>query len=324
MSCVEGTRARRSDRARVHRAFGLGFACSFDLPGVPDAAGSADVELALADPGDLSQGWSGAATPPAATELVLDGQRYLAERGAAGDHRFVYGNRASFHLSADRRLLRCAPEDADAPEWRRVLLDSVLATVALLHGYEALHAASVLGDDGVVAIMGRTGGGKTTLAAELLTRGRRLVSDDILMLSREDSGEVVGHPAPPLMNLPASSPAPPGTTLAAIAGEQWVSVDGAATSAAPVTAVCLVDRRPGSRAAVVPGRASPLDLLTHGLKSGDAPERRAARFELLTDLAAQAPAYVLEADPRTPAAELTDLLESAVPALAHAETEAAR
>jgi hypothetical protein len=310
-------------RARVHRAFGLDFACAFHLPGIPALqAASPTLQIRLAEPAAVQDAWSGPAPSPAVAELVQDGLPYRAERGAAGDHRFSYGDRATFHLSAGGNTLLCAPLDAEAPEWRRVLLDSVLATASLLSGYEALHAAAVLGPDGAVALMGRTGGGKTTLAAELLRRGHPLFCDDVLALSRD--GGILAHPAPPVMNLPAGAPAPPGQALAAIGGETWVAVDRAASEPAPVAAVCLIDRRPGARPAVVPGPASPLDLLVHGLRSGNAPGRRQSRFELLSDLAAQTPAYVLEADTRTTAAEMADLLENAVPALARAHAEACR
>lgn len=322
MSRVEGARARGMHRARVHRAFGLDFACAFHLPGIPAVEdASPALSVALAEPAAVQAAWSGPAPQPAVAELEQDGLPYRAERGAAGDHRFTYGDRATFHLTADGRTLLCAPADPEAPEWRRVLLDSVLATASLLSGYEALHAAAVLGPDGAVALMGRTGGGKTTLAAELLRRGHPLFCDDVLALSRDGAGgKVVAHPAPPVMNLPAGAPVPPGQALAAIGGESWVAVDRAASEPAPVAAVCLIDRRPGARPGVVPGPASPLDLLVHGLRSGSAPERRQSRFELLSDLAARTPAYVLEADVRTTAPEMADILENAVPALrTHAE-----
>ncbi|MEX2196007.1 MAG: hypothetical protein WD844_12040 [Thermoleophilaceae bacterium] len=311
----------------VHRWFGVDVSCDFELLGPPSprTERGSGLEIRLAAASDVEAAWSGPAPERAVADLVQDGLPYRAERGAAGDHRFAYGDRATFHLSAGGRTLLCAPVDAGAPEWRRVLLDSVLATVSLVRGYEALHAAAVLGPGGAVALLGRTGAGKTTLAAELLQRGLPLVCDDVLALSREPGGgRILAHPAPPVMNLPAGVLAPPGRVLAAIRGETWLAVDGAASEPAPVAAVCLVDRRPGAQAAVVPGPASPLDLLVHGLRSGSAPERRQQRFELLSDLAARTPAYVLEADTRTSAAELADLLEAAVPALARARAETVR
>ena len=326
MSRVEGARARVRHPARVHRAFGLAVACEWELAGLPEpqaSTGRPDLELRLASSGDVARAWSGPRPDPAMVETQQDGLPYRTERGAAGDHRMTYGDRASFHLSADGRTLLCAPADVEAPGWRRVLLDSVLATASLLHGFQALHAGAVLSPAGAVAFMGRTGGGKTTLVTELVRRGLPLVCDDILALSRDTRGRVIAHPGPPVMNLPTGAPAPPGRALAVIGAETWLAVKRVAAGPAAVAAVCLLDRRPGATLAVVPGPASPLDLLAHGLRSGSAPERRQARFELLADLAAQADAYVLEADVHTPAAELADALEAGIPALARQHAGAA-
>ena len=82
------------------------------------------------------------------------------------------GTARIFHLSTDGRVLRCAPTDRDDPIWQRVLLDTVLWTVSLLRGYEQLHASAVRTADGVIAFTAGSGGGKTSLAAEFLRRGR--------------------------------------------------------------------------------------------------------------------------------------------------------
>ncbi len=72
--------------------------------------------------------------------------------------------RAIHHLCASGRVLRCAPTEPADPRWWRVVLDSVLFTVALLRGYEALHAGALATPGGVIAITAATGGGKSTLA----------------------------------------------------------------------------------------------------------------------------------------------------------------
>jgi hypothetical protein len=301
----------------THRGFGLTFACNFPLPGLPGVASARepDLDVTLAAEEELDVAWSGPAREPATVQLTLDGLPYRAERGAAGDHRFSYGDSAAFHLSGDARRLRCAPADVDEPAWRRVLLDSVLATVALLHGFEALHAAAVAGPTGTVAFIAHTGGGKSTLVAELMRRGLPLVCDDVLALSRDASGAIIAHPAPPVMNLPHAAPPLPARRLATFGEEDWVAVEQAAAEPAPLAAVCMLDRRPGLDAAIRPAEASALDLLAHGLRTGRAAARMQARFELLADLAEQAPGFVLEADPRTPPGRLADLADSAIPAL---------
>ena len=316
MSRVRGARAR-GDGLRRHQGFGLVFVCDLPLPGFPAAPGGRepDLDMLLAAPDDVAQAWSGPAHEPAAVELTIDGLPYRVERGVGGDHRFSYGDLAAFHLSPDARTLLCSPADAADPAWRRVLLDSVLATVALLHGFEALHAAAVAGSDGVVAFMGRTGGGKTTLAAELVRRGLPLVCDDVLALTRDGGGAILAHPAPPVMNLPHAAPPVAAQRLASFGDEDWVAIEHAATGPARLAAVCVLDRRSGLDAAIQPAETSALDLLAHGLRSGRAPERMEARFELLADIAEQVPAFILEADPCTHPARLADLAESAIPGL---------
>lgn len=121
--------------------------------------------------------------------------------GPEGDILFDYGRRALFHLSADHRVLRCAPAGGTGCAWQRVLLDTILWTVSLLRGFELLHASAVETPAGIVAFVAVSGGGKTSLAAECLRRGAALFCDDILALDDPD-GQVVGHPGPPLMNLP--------------------------------------------------------------------------------------------------------------------------
>lgn len=303
--------------APLHRGFGLAFACDFELHelGLAEQPGEPDLHITVAPRQELDRAWSGPGPDRAVVEMELDGIAYRAERGAAGDHRFSYGDLAAFHLSGDARTLCCAPADVEEPAWRRVLLDSVLATVALLHGFEALHAAAVAGSSGTVAFIARTGGGKSTLVAELMRRDLPLVCDDVLALSRDASGAVVAHPAPSVMNLPHAAPPLPARRLATFGDEDWVAVKQATAEPTPFAAVCMLERRPGLDAAIRPAEASALDLLAHGLRSGRNPARMQARFELLADLAEHAPGFVLEADPRTPPGRLADLADSAIPAL---------
>ena len=321
---VAASGARGGDRTAVHRGFGLVFSCDFELCGLPGVEARApDVRIMLSDRTDVEQAWSGSSSTPAVVEATLDGLAYRMERGAAGDHRFDYGDRAAFHLSGDARDLRCAPSDVGSVAWRRVLLDSVLAATSLLHGHEALHAAGVLVPDGAIALIAGTGGGKSTLAAELLRRGLPLLCDDVLALSR-DSGRVLAHPAPPVMNLPAGEKPPRGSPLAELGHETWWAVDDVAHDAVPLVAVFLIARRPALATRVAPVPASPLRLLAHALASGSRPERRRARFELLADVAAHVPAYAVEADPEVTPGHLADLVESALRGLRPTAAESAR
>ncbi len=133
--------------------------------------------------------------------------------------------RAIHHLYADASVLRCAPADPADRAWWRVVLDSVLFTVALLRGYEALHAGAVATPDGVVAITAATGGGKSTLLSELLGRGSALMADDVLVLEPRGAGPPLAHPAPPLMTVPADESRGwrGRAAICAVGEEQWVA-----------------------------------------------------------------------------------------------------
>src|SRR5205807_10636068 len=126
---------------------------------------------------------------------------------------------------------------------QRMLLDTVLGTAALCAGYEGLHAAAVELAGGVVAIAAPTGAGKSTLCAELVARGARLFTDDLLFLARDGRG-VVAHPGPPLMSVPQGSArrAGPWRPLAALGDEVWVKVSDASSSPARVATLIVLDR----------------------------------------------------------------------------------
>lgn len=51
-----------------------------------------------------------------------------------------------------------------------------------------LHASAVEVDEGVIAIVGRSGQGKSTLAAMLCAAGAKLITDDALRVVADDDG----------------------------------------------------------------------------------------------------------------------------------------
>jgi hypothetical protein len=227
---------------------------------------------------------------------------------------FSYGARALFHLSADRRVLRCAPTDGDDRSWQRVLLDTVLWTTSLLRGFELLHASAVETSAGVVAFAAISGAGKTSLAAEHVRRGARLFCDDILALDDPD-GQVVGYPGPPLMNLPHSLPADSlgeADVIAHFDDEQWVHLKTPSPAVQPLAAVVLVDRRSGEQARCAAIEATSLSVLPHAVGYPPVGERARRRFELLGTLASTTPVLRLVADPSVPTAELADLVEKRI------------
>ncbi|MDQ3432858.1 MAG: hypothetical protein M3467_11705 [Actinomycetota bacterium] len=298
-----------------YSAFGLGLRSDLPLPGmVPADLRGPTVSLRLSDPDEVARAWPG--TERELVGTMPDGCRCVGELAPSGERRLTYGDRAVYLLSADTMTILCAPGDVEELSWQRFLLDAVLLKVSEAHGLHALHASAVEGPDGVLAFATSSGGGKSSLAAELVRRGHAFFTDDALTMDRED-GHVRAHPAPPLMNFPLPHPEGfPATDLgvvqATFGAEAWVAVRNAASTPRRVASIHLLDRHPGLRPGLDLLPASPVHLLPHALTGGGSPASATRRFELLADLAADAAIYRLRADPEIDVAQLADLVEDAL------------
>ncbi len=314
------TPASGGDASRGRAAFGLGLLTDMTRPLAEPL-----IELRSATPAAVAERWSG--VEALGWEGTIDGAPFLVERGRAGDHRFVHGapprrdgtptagTRAVHHLCPHARVLSCAPSHPADPAWWRELLDSTLFSVALLRGYEALHAGAIATPHGALAIAAASGGGKSTLLSELLARGRALLADDVLVLeSRGDAEAPRAHPAPPAMTLPAErlaqlrealAPAPP--TIATIAEEHWVAVPVHAAPL-PLAGVIVLNRAPGLPTALRREDQPLAALLGSLLRFPRTPERERSRFEIAAAIAAHVPVWRLDADPHVRPDTLAELL----------------
>jgi len=70
----------------------------------------------------------------------------------------------------------------------QIQLKSVVPKILSLRGIRALHAAAVEVDGALLLFCGRSGAGKTTSARMFGQNGRRVVSEDLLILSRPGDG----------------------------------------------------------------------------------------------------------------------------------------
>jgi hypothetical protein len=300
-----------------HVAYGLDLRCSFPLPGMPAAAadGLPRLALELLPPAELEDAWSGPEGSPAWTGRLGDGCELKIERGVGGDVLFTYGDRARFRLDASRERLDCAPLRSGL-HWQQALLGRVLPNVAIMRGYEALHASAVDSPEGVVAVAAPSGMGKTTLALELLGRGWQLFADDVLTLGEGPAG-VWAHPGTPHMNVPEGPSASfaaqeLGATLGVLADECWIAVAETAPRPRPVRMVCLLERGPGLR---LEGRelpSSPLPLAPYMLGLAGDTERKRRRFIRYADLMGDATLMRLTCETTGRPADLADLIEQAL------------
>jgi hypothetical protein len=292
--------------------FGLEVHSDFALPGMTPSAAQAPalppVALSVVAQPAVDAAFSGE-TSERRTLRLGGGDTAEVILGSAQDILVTYGDRAVFRIERDGSSVLAAPIAPDALDWQRVLLDTVLGIAGLARGREALHAAAVEMPAGVAALAARTGAGKSTLCAELIGRGGRLFSDDMLFLGRS-GGTIIAFPGPPLMNLPLIAEARIGRRLAVFGDEEWVSVPGPRTAAAPLGAIVVIDRDDSVGATTVEPTNGLVVTLAMALDSGPDPDRLRARFELLGDLALQTQVVRLRAHPSTPPAALADAVQS--------------
>ena len=90
---------------------------------------------------------------------------------------------ADFLINKHGRKIVCLSKPGIPKETiQHLLLDQVIPLVINLRGGEALHASAVLSPQGVIAFIGPTGSGKSTIAASLLLAHYPHLSDDCLTL----------------------------------------------------------------------------------------------------------------------------------------------
>lgn len=305
------------------RAYGMSLEASFRPAGIPlGCAGDGErLVLELESRAGLDRRWSGPASPGAWRGRLRDGSELVIRWGSGGDLRFDWdGGRAIFLLDRDAARLGCAPDDSAALDWQRVLASRVLPLVAIARGAEALHAGAFDTERGAVAVLAASGGGKSTLTAELVGRGRALIADDVLVLDAGPAG-VVAQPGCIHLSL-AEESGGGGESVGVLGGKHWIRIDDAAREPRPVAALVLLERgsEEAPRATRLP--ASPLTLVPFMLGLPDEEEREASRFGLYSDLVAKAPLLRLGAASDDSPAALADELERALEAIAPAEVAA--
>jgi energy-coupling factor transporter ATP-binding protein EcfA2 len=275
------------------------------LPGIwrCSGAGLPPVLIERAANRDVAESWSGPAR--LGWRGRVEGRALVVQHGRGGDLLIRLDPSIEVHLSGDGTRLLVAGDEQDRLAMTRLLLDSVLFTVSLRHGHEALHAAAVATEAGVIAVVGPTGAGKSSLVSALLLAGCAFHTDDVLVVDG-DRAALRAAPGPPVLTVP--NPAPPnlGERLADLGRESWLGVVGADGPRRLAGLLCLEPSR-GAGAAL-----DPVDwrwLLGQLLRFPRTPQRERRRFELAADIAGSVPALRLQARSATPASLADSALE---------------
>lgn len=150
---------------------------------------------------ELIQGSSGAlGIFPAPTHqwTLPDGSLWLSFARLPDTHWLRFPGLADFLVSLDGLKVQQFPgEGIDATTLEHLLLNQVLPLAQSLQGELVFHAAAVsLGTEGL-AFMGRSGRGKSTLAASFASNGEFFLTDDGLRLTKEGDDYLIqpSHPS---------------------------------------------------------------------------------------------------------------------------------
>src|SRR5437868_5902568 len=90
-----------------------------------------------------------------------------------------------FAVSSGRRVVADVESGALPGMVEVMIAGPVLGTLCYQRGVLSLHSNTIVIDGKAVAMSGRSGTGKSTMAAILMRRGHRLISDDVLPLYEE-------------------------------------------------------------------------------------------------------------------------------------------
>lgn len=158
------------------RQFGFGQAITSYLPvtGAIDAAGNA-----LASNAGIAIVGAAAMDDPEAPLYARDGETLVFSAPGIAAYRCTTSG------------ITVTPyTNADLSEIEALLIATALPVVMWMQGKYVLHAAGLLmpGASCMLAIAGASGIGKSTIAAQLLDRGARLVGDDSLALTADGDG----------------------------------------------------------------------------------------------------------------------------------------
>jgi hypothetical protein len=169
---------------------GITFVSELALPELPATnPGSAARNQVALRLGDVCDPW------PGAIELDPDcfatAQKYLLRIPGLASYQVTNGTEIVVQPAAGAEML----------DVRAYLLGVVFMVLCQQRGLLPLHGSAVSGPDGVTAFLGRSGQGKSSMAAHLAERGFRVIADDVCLIDPAPAGEVMVTPAAPWLKL---------------------------------------------------------------------------------------------------------------------------
>jgi hypothetical protein len=179
--------------AVVHSLYGIRVRTPWRVAGMPVTDAPWDVEFVEGDRRTLAH---------AASHVPARQAASWAQSAALpdGSHYRRWMDLFEFLITPDARQIQARTLGAVGEAMLAYLLVDALSFSMVRLGWEPLHATAVATDGGVAAFLGNSGVGKSTLAAAFVRSGSRLVTDDMLVLSPDETG-FRAEPGPPRIKL---------------------------------------------------------------------------------------------------------------------------
>ena len=189
-------------RAYRYVLYGLLVESRIRLP-IPESeqAAPADLEVDVASAQDIDRMCAGAALLPEGETWYR--HAFLQDGGVLLRWEEMF---ACVIEASGRRIWMASLGAASIESLHVYFLGHAIGVALAAMGEEPLHATVVARPGRCVALMGQSGAGKSTLAAFLVSRGARLVTDDLLRLAIHDGG-VKAYPGPRRIKLMPDSKA---------------------------------------------------------------------------------------------------------------------
>jgi hypothetical protein len=115
--------------------------------------------------------------------------------------RFLYSDQTEFRINrAGTQVSAKWPESLSLENTTIYLVGQIAAFVLRLRGFVCLHASAIVVDQRLLAMVGNSGAGKSTMAASFVRRGHSVLSEDVSALV-ESNGRFMVQPGYPRVNL---------------------------------------------------------------------------------------------------------------------------
>ncbi|MGH9587136.1 MAG: hypothetical protein ACRD3F_09315 [Acidobacteriaceae bacterium] len=142
--------------------------------------------------------WLNPQGAPLMEDRFEDGAVWFASWKAGADYIIRFPEGCSFYIQPSRMRIDCAPvAGVDGASIAHLILDHAIPRLlSLTPGFVVFHASAVLVGDRVLAVLGQSGQGKSTLAASFAAEGYPLLTDDCLVVRwDEGAGQWLAQPS---------------------------------------------------------------------------------------------------------------------------------